>query len=418
MLTTQSTESIETLKVELESAGGQSNFYAVANIVLTGVGVGMLSLPGAVSRAGYAFGFALLIYSGIVGTLYTQLLRACMKPNTRNYEHIGRDAFGRWGVVAVAFGVNGGLLGSCCLLVVLLGENSFKLYDGIRLECWVLIWVIVLLPISWLRNMKHVGYISGTVGTASVIILMVTIIYAGFVRAADDDAGIDSVYEPYPKSALGLGISFGSMTLAYTVTCASTTVLHDMKDASAHRRVIYWGVGLLGLVYFLVSLSGYIGWGASLSKFHNIIDVITEGRPTYGPEAYLCISSILVLCLTHYAVLLNPVSRIVEEAFRIDEHQLFKSYLARSTLVAFTAITAIFVPNFEGLVGLLGSVCYSLIHNFYPSIFYIRLVLLGEPRECSRWMMMMKIAGLGLLMIISFIGSVCGVYEAIPILVK
>ncbi|KAF4652198.1 hypothetical protein FOL46_009865 [Perkinsus olseni] len=260
-------DTLDSIKVELTASGGQSNISAVANITLTGIGVGILSLPRAIAEAGYAFGFALLIFSGIVGMLYTQLLRACMKPDTRSYEDIGMDAFGRWGAAAVAFG------------------NSYKLYNGIAQEYWVLIWAGILLPISWLPNMKHIGYISGTVGVASVVVLLLTLIYAGFARVADNNTQHDAVYKPYPPSALGLGMSFASMTLAFAVTCASTTVLHDMKYPAARRCVIYWGVSVIGLVYFLVSLSGYVGWGTSLSKFQNIIDAVTESNATYGPAA-------------------------------------------------------------------------------------------------------------------------------------
>mmetsp|Transcript_2653 Transcript_2653/g.2350 ORF Transcript_2653/g.2350 Transcript_2653/m.2350 type:complete len:83 (-) Transcript_2653:104-352(-) len=78
--------------------------------------------------------------------------------------------------------------------------------------------------------------------------------------------------------------------------------------------------------------------------------------------------------------MLNPVSRIVEIALRIKEEQIVRSCLARSSLVIFTAVVAITVPNFQGLVGLLGSVCYSLIHNIYPSVFYIRLVIVPFHR--------------------------------------
>ncbi|KAF4696617.1 hypothetical protein FOZ60_016624 [Perkinsus olseni] len=294
----QPSGTLDSIKGELAASGGQSNISAVANITLTGIGVGILSLPRAIAEAGYAFGFALLIFSGIVGMLYTQLLRACMKPDTRSYEDIGMDAFGRWGVAAVAFGVNGALLGTCCLLMLLLGQNSYKLYNGIAQEYWVLIWAGILLPISWLPNMKHIGYISGTVGVASVVVLLLSLIYAGFARVADNNTQHDAVYRPYPPSALGLGMSFASMTLAFAVTCASTTVLHDMKYPAARRCVIYWGVSVIGLVYFLVSLSGYVGWGTSLSKFQNIIDAVTESSATYGPAAYLCIYSVDVYCDT------------------------------------------------------------------------------------------------------------------------
>mmetsp|Transcript_17611 Transcript_17611/g.14986 ORF Transcript_17611/g.14986 Transcript_17611/m.14986 type:complete len:127 (-) Transcript_17611:131-511(-) len=81
-------------------------------------------------------------------------------------------------------------------------------------------------------------------------------------------------------------------------------------------------------------------------------------------------------------------SVILEHAFNVKEGQFVKSCAIRSTLVAFTVIVAIFVPNFQGLIGLLGSVCFSLIHNFYPSIFYIRLFIWEKVRSGSKYHIM------------------------------
>ncbi|KAF4744016.1 hypothetical protein FOZ63_019459, partial [Perkinsus olseni] len=85
--------SSESSKVSVAETG-QSNFSAVVNIILTGIGVGMLGLPGAIAQAGYVLGFILLLACGAEGLLDTHLLRKCMSSNTRNYEDIGRDAFG------------------------------------------------------------------------------------------------------------------------------------------------------------------------------------------------------------------------------------------------------------------------------------------------------------------------------------
>ncbi|KAF4675319.1 hypothetical protein FOL47_007936 [Perkinsus chesapeaki] len=413
----ESSQTLESIKLELTPCHGQSNFSAVVNMVLATIGVGILSLPRAIAQAGYAFGFILMVFSAVVGILYTQLLRACMKPETRSYEDIGMDVFGRWGLFAVTFGVNGALIGTCCLLMLLLGQNSYKLYPGIAQPYWILIWTCILLPVSWLPNMKHIGYISGTVGVASVICLLLVLIYAGFARDLNPEIHDDISYDPYPVTAIGLGMSFASMTLAFAGTCASTTVLHDMKYPQARRRVVYWGLCIIAIVYFLVSLSGYIGWGNSLLKFQNIIDAVTGSGSGHDVVSYISICSILLLSVTHYAVLLNPSSRILEHAFNVKEGQFVKSCAIRSTLVAFTVIVAIFVPNFQGLIGLLGSVCFSLIHNFYPSIFYIRLFIWEKVRSGSKYHIM-QFVGLTILLFISLAGSICGIYDSVLTLVS
>eukprot|EP00453_Perkinsus_chesapeaki_P000018 CAMPEP_0185924846 /NCGR_PEP_ID=MMETSP0924C-20121207/12977_1 /TAXON_ID=321610 /ORGANISM="Perkinsus chesapeaki, Strain ATCC PRA-65" /LENGTH=61 /DNA_ID=CAMNT_0028660573 /DNA_START=70 /DNA_END=252 /DNA_ORIENTATION=+ len=61
--------------------------------------------------------------------------------------------------------------------------------------------------------MKHVGYVSGTVGVAAVFVLLVSIVVGGIFKAINRDSS--ATYDPTPASFVGLGITFASMTFGY-----------------------------------------------------------------------------------------------------------------------------------------------------------------------------------------------------------
>ncbi|KAF4675316.1 hypothetical protein FOL47_007933 [Perkinsus chesapeaki] len=404
-------ESTSSIKIE---AGKQTSRSAVTNMLLTGVGVGMLSIPRAVAEAGYVFGFVLLILCGALGILYIQLLRLCMTSETHNYEDIGRAAFGRIGMISVTVALNAALIGTSCLLMLLLGSNSVKLAPQIDQRYWILIWGGIMLPFSWLRTMKHVGYVSGTVGVAAVFVLLVSIVVGGIFKAINRDSS--ATYDPTPASFVGLGITFASMTFGYAVSCTSTTILHDMKYPEQRSRVINISMSILIVLYFFIAAAGYAGWGHELLTFDTVIDAMSPTGHKLSVIAYIAIFSILVVCATHYVVLMNPSFRIVEKALRIEDKNILWSILVRTIMVGFTILVPILIPSFQGLVGLLGSVCFSLIHNFYPTIFWLRISYLRGERLDGSAERMAVVGGLGALLVISAIGSCFGVYRSIMVL--
>ncbi|KAF4651067.1 hypothetical protein FOZ61_010803 [Perkinsus olseni] len=406
-------DSQSSVKVGVEP-GKQTTRSAVTNMLLTGVGVGMLSIPRAVAEAGYVLGFFILIACGLLGIFYIQLLRLCMTPTTQNYEDIGRSAFGRVGLVCVTVALNAALIGTSCLLMLLLGSNTVKLFPKLEQAYWILCWGAVMLPLSWLRTMKHVGYVSGTVGVAALLVLLVSIVVGSILNAVNRRDVLS--YDPAPQSLVGLGITFASMTFGYAVTSTSTTIMHDMKYPNERSRAIYISMTILIILYCIIAGSGYAGWGHQLLTYDTVIDAMAPTGEKISVVAYLSILSILVVCATHYVVLMNPSFRIVEKALKVTEKHILWSLLVRTIMVGFTILIPILVPSFQGLVGLLGSVCFSLIHNFYPIIFWLRLSYVRGRRVDSSPRRIAAVIGLGFILVISAVGSCFGIYQSIIVL--
>jgi hypothetical protein len=82
---------------------------------------------------------------------------------------------------------------------------------------------------------------------------------------------------------------------------------------------------------------------------------------------------VLLVCVTHYAVMINPTCRIVESQFAFSRDSIVFGSLVRTGLVVFTAIIAIFCGKFTALVDLIGSISFACVHMVFPPLFYMKL---------------------------------------------
>ena len=369
---------------------GVSSIGAICNILTTAVGVGMLALPNAVAQAGYVPGFVMLIFCVGISLVCCWLLKEAMwlaidigkkqNPATHvsTYEHIGAVAYGNLGKYAVAFALHSALIGCSCLIALLMGKALHRLVPALDTWLWIVISCSVMLPFVWLRTMKHIGLVSATFGTASIVALTITVIVAGFMYVSYSGPATwisgspVREYDPFGNHVWGIGTAFGTLTFAFAVTCTLPTILNDMEKKSSANKVIAYGVGATSLVYSLVAVCGFLGFGSWLvaPNVDNIFAVLEPGTTIATCTDIL----VLLVCITHYAVMINPSCRALENALgpKISSSIVLGSAV-RTGLVVVTALVAIFCGKFSALVDLIGSISFALVHMVFPPIFYLKL---------------------------------------------
>jgi amino acid permease len=370
--------------------GGVSSFGAVCNILTTAVGVGMLALPNAIAQAGYVPGFIMFVFCVGVALVCCWLLKEAMwmaidmrqtsnpdEPVT-TYADIGSVAYGKIGQWSVAFALHSALMGCSCLIALLMGKALNRLIPSVSVWLWIIISCSVMLPFVWLRTMKHLGLVSATFGTASIVALTITVVVAGFMYIGWSDpaywiAGNPTRhYDAVGEKFWGIGTAFGTLTFAFAVTCTLPTILNDMSKKADAAKVIGYGVAATSVVYSLVALCGYLGFGSLLvvEGVDNIFAVLEKGTAIATCTDIL----VLLVCITHYAVMINPSCRAFESLFppKVSENVIY-SCLLRTGLVIVTALVAIFAGKFTALVDLIGSISFALVHMVFPPIFYLKL---------------------------------------------
>ena len=409
---------------ECETKTGVSSFAAVCNILATAVGVGMLALPNAIARAGYVAGFVMFALCVGIALLCCKLLQRAMwyavdiqrrrDPSNpvQTYEDIGTVAFGRMGRSAVALALHSALVGCSCIIALLMGKAAFRLCPSVPQWGWIVIACAVMLPFVWLRTMKHLGFVSATLGTASIFALTITVVVAGFMYIGHDgpadwlSGSPVRSYDPSMVSFWGLGTAFGTLTFAFAVTCTLPTILGDMQVKKDADQVIVAGVSATSAVYGAVALCGYLGFG-SLLVASGVEDIFTVQEPN-TPLSNCTDILVLLVCITHYAVMINPSCRALEAQFAFSRDSLPGGSLVRTALVVFTALVAIFLGKFTALVDLIGSISFALVHMVFPPIFYIKLrSMSGQSVFESRWEKSVAVA-CGVLVILALVGGTIG----------
>ncbi|KAF4673243.1 hypothetical protein FOL47_010780 [Perkinsus chesapeaki] len=377
-------DDVKSETVSDKPATGSTDFQAVFNTVMIAVGIALLALGKTTATVGYLPALLMLIFCGIVGYVMIYLLYRCTEmalelgaDSITSYEDIGAFAFGKIGKIIVAIALHVSLIGSSCVLILLLGQNSYHIYNGISVTWWIIIWMFILLPVNWLKTMREIGYISSTIGVVSIITTIIGLCVAGFVEFAKNHDNVD--YElavPQPLTLIG---AYTTFSFCFSVTCGTPTVTYDMKNPRHSPKVFLWACVILFSVYLVVTVPSYLGWGQSLLCYDNVSDAMD--RDVWG---YISFVSIVVLCATHYAVVLHPSCRAIEVLCGLEEGStraekwgywptLLATSGLRSTLVVITAIVAITVPKFSFLVDLNSAITYCLLQMIFPPVFYMRL---------------------------------------------
>lgn len=421
--------------MDKEKKSGVSSIGAICNILTTAVGVGMLALPNAIAQAGYVTGFTMLVFCVVVALLCCWLLKEAMwlaidignKQNrsapVSTYEHVGDVAYGKLGKYSVAFALHSALIGCSCLIALLMGKALHRLVPTIETWLWIVISCSVMLPFVWLRTMKHIGLVSATFGTASIVALTITVIVAGFMYVSYSGPATwisgspVREYDPFGYHVWGIGTAFGTLTFSFAVTCTLPTILNDMEKKSQANKVIAYGVGATSLVYSLVAVCGFVGFGSWLiaPNVDNIFAVLEPGTPIATCTDIL----VLLVCITHYAVMINPSCRALETALgKSVSSSILWGSLVRTGLVVVTALIAIFCGKFSALVDLIGSISFALVHMVFPPIFYLKLrTMTGHSIYETRREKTLTI-GCGILVLLALLGGTIGSVSAIMNFIK
>uniref|UniRef100_A0A6N2LRS7 Amino acid transporter transmembrane domain-containing protein n=1 Tax=Salix viminalis TaxID=40686 RepID=A0A6N2LRS7_SALVM len=242
-------------------------------------GVGILSIPYALSQGGW-LSLILLLSSGGSMLVYR------VTSKTLSYPDIGEKAFGYKGRVVVSIFM---------YLELYLASNFAGLYIGGK-TAFVLLTALVILPTTWLKSLGMLAYVSAG-GVSASIILVGCVLWVGAV----DGVGFheDGVLLNWG----GLPTTLSLFTFCYCGHAVFPTLCNSMKDRSQFSKVgTYAETGLTcQLRYKHRSLMdqwqflGYLMYGEYLKS------QVTLNLPIRKIGSKLAIYTTLVNPLTKYA---------------------------------------------------------------------------------------------------------------------
>ncbi|KAJ3679670.1 hypothetical protein LUZ60_017681 [Juncus effusus] len=371
-------------------------------------GVGLLSIPYALSQGGW-LSLILLFIVSIICCYTGILLQRCMDTNLniRTYPQIGLRAFGRTGKLLVSIFMYLELYIVAIGFLILEGDNLDNLFPNTTVkilntslegkELFVILVAIVILPTTWLRRLELLAYVSASGVLASVIVVICV-----FWSATFDGVGFRGNQRWI--NFKGLPTTVGLYAFCYCGHAIFPTLCTSMKEKSKFSKVMVVCFILCTLNYASMAILGYLMYGEDVKS------QVTLNLPVGKLSSRLAIYTTLINPFTKYALMVTPVANAIEERFLLGNKRSI-SLLIRTLVVLSTVIIALLVPFFGYLMALVGSLLSVIVSFLLPCICYLKIFGIERCRKAE----LVLICGI---LVLGLLVATMGTYSSIMQIVR
>ncbi|CAM8885728.1 unnamed protein product [Rhodiola kirilowii] len=333
-------------------------------------GVGILSIPYALSQGGW-LSLVLLFFIAILCWYTGLLLQRCMDahPRVNSYPDIGGLAFGSKGRNIVSLFMYLELYLVAVEFLILEGDNLDKLFPNTALklagvtihgkQLFVLLTALVVLPSTWLRSLGVLAYVSAG-GVVASLVLVVSVFWVGEV----DGVGFHEKGEFV--NWVGMPTSLSLFTFCYCGHAVFPTLSNSMKDRSQFSKVLLVCFVVSTICYGSMAVQGYLMFG------QNLHSQITLNLPLSKVGSKVAIYTTLINPLTKYAVMVIPLATAIEETVSFRENRAI-SYLVRTTLVMSNVVVALSIPFFGYVMAFIGAFLSVTVSLILPCLCYLKI---------------------------------------------
>jgi len=252
-------------------------------------GVGLLSMPYAVSQGGWLGLTFLLIFS--VMCCYTAiLLRRCLdsNPHIGSYPDVGEAAFGKWGRWTVSILLYSELYFVAVEFLILEGDNLAQLFPNFSLplgltsltvhQFFVVLSALCMLPTVWLRDLSLLSYVSAG-GVFASLFIGLAVGWVGLL----DGVGFHSQGRTLIHLS-GLPVAVGLYAFCYCGHAVFPSIYSSMKDRTQFSHVSSFSIMaqvscLLNLSFFSLiffSFTQSFSLGTPLPESENIASCLAS----------------------------------------------------------------------------------------------------------------------------------------------
>ncbi|ELT88019.1 hypothetical protein CAPTEDRAFT_225531 [Capitella teleta] len=268
------------------------------------------------------------------------------------------------------------LLMTCILYVLLCGmlmRGSFP-SAPLSLSCWVMLCSTLLLPCAFLRNLRHVSWLSFWCTVAHLIINAIILVFC-FSRAAHwkwSEVHVKVDWWTFP-------VSLGIITFSYT----SQIFLPSLEGCMAQRErfscMMHWTHTAAALFKAGFAYIGYITFGVAT------MEVITNNLPNHSMRVIINLILVIKALLSYPLPYFQAADLLEASFFKGRPETPFPScyeasgslktmgLVMRLVLVEVTVVMAIFIPKFALLMGLIGSITGNMLSLIWPCYFHLRI---------------------------------------------
>nr|XP_027075711.1 amino acid transporter AVT1I-like [Coffea arabica] len=352
---------------------GQSTcMQSCYNMIAAFLGVGILTLPYALSIAGW-LGLLLFIAVAMVCCRTALLLERCMRGNesdVQSYGDMGYKAFGRSGKIVASLIGSTELYLSSISLLLLVSENLNYLFPHtvfylghLKLgekKLFTVCTALVMLPTLFSTNVTKLSFISG-LGTLGIFVIILAMLWVG------GTSGYGFQDRAKVVSWKGISISTSLFLTCFGGHSVLPTLYNSMQNKQQFTKVLLLSFSCNSIVYLIVAVGGYLIFGGQTCP------QITLNFPKQELGSKIALYTSLVIPLSRYPLLISPVADAIEDGLPKQYKKQLICIVIRFILLIITTLIACFFPYFESLMAIVGSFSVVLTSLLFPCCCYLKL---------------------------------------------
>ncbi|KAJ0542646.1 putative amino acid transporter, transmembrane domain-containing protein [Helianthus annuus] len=368
------------------------------------LGVGIITVPYALAAGGWLS--LLLLFTIAISTFYTGLLiKRCMDtdPTIRSYPDIGDRAFGKTGRIIVLILINMELYLVATGFLIMEGDNLSNMFPqmdfdilGVHVsskKSFVIIVAAIILPTTWLNNMRLLSYISASGVLASLIVLG-SVLWVGVF----DGVGLQEKGRLVSWNGMPSAISL--YAFCYGVHPVLPTLYTSMRNKHQFSKVLLLCFVFSTVTYSSMAVIGYLMFGSKVES------QITLSLPTDKTSSRVAIFTTLVTPILKYALLVTPIVDSIKERLLYSFNTKKYSLLIKTSLVITTVVVAIALPFFGDLMSLVGALLIVAASSILPSLCYLKIS--GTYKIFG-----LELVLIGFIVLIGILVAIMGTYTAL-----
>ena len=290
-----------------------------------------------------------------------------------SYEDIGEAAFGRAGRAFITAVLYTELVGTCALFFILEGDHLALLFSGSgRDSAWFqAASACVMVPTLWLADLGALSYV-GALGAAASVSLAGVVGYELWMCTRGFTALPPGLADTSVLHASTLPVSFGLLAFVFAGHAVFPAIYASMETPEEYEPMLDATYAIVFATCLVIGGAGYALYGDSVR------DEVTLNLPN-GALSTLALALITINPLSKFALTMDPVARGLEAAAGVDIRDAeggdgpLVARVIRTGLGMGSLLIAAKVPFFAVVMSLIGSFLTLTVSVVFPSACYLKM---------------------------------------------
>ena len=389
----------------------------IFNSVNTLIGVGMLSLPLAIRYSGWVIGMAFFLLASMVTSYTAKLLAKCLQVDSSllTFSDLAYVSFGPRARIAISLLFCLELLASCVALVVLFADSLNALIPGLSIIDFKVICGVVLVPLAF-TPLRYLSF-SSVLGIFCCLWIVACLFADGMIKPI----GFGSLRSPretdiFPSNWKTLPLAYGLLMAPWGGHGVFPNIYRDMRHPSKYNSAVNTTYVFTYSLEVVLAVIGYLMFGDLVRDEITSNIFLTGGYPRW--LSITIVVATAVIPLTKCPLNARPIYSTIEILANLEPRssaastnlssrsrliQIALRFIVRATVTWVFVAIAVFVPSFDRVMSLVGSLACSLVCVVLPCCFHLRIFgkELSRRRKFLDWVLILAFGFLGIA------GTVC-----------